>query len=150
MRRILLYALILVVACLIPTERADVAQLRPIEVIAIYKDGNTVFLQTDTEDVGQGSSAQAALENMRSMTPAIIYLDTAEFLLIDESAMDEIENLRNELKDSLKLCGVTGKVDLKLAAKYLSVHGELPKLRDWRVEKMLPVLCSDNGRLKIS
>ena len=150
MKRLLLYALILAVMLMIPVEYADIAQLRPIEVIAIYKKGSAVVLQTDTEDIGQGNSVEAALANMRSSTPAIIYLDTAEFLLIGESAEEEVEALRGELKASVKLCGVDESVDLKNAAQYLSVHGMLPKLRDWHIGNELPVLHSDNDRLKIS
>lgn len=150
MKRILLYALILAVVWVIPTEQVDVAQLRPVEVIAIYKNGNTVILQTDTEDIGTGSSAAEALKNMRSLSPAVIYLDTAEFFLIGDSAGGEAETLRKELKDTVRLCSISGKVDIKSAAKYLSVHGALPKLRDWRTADMLPLLRSENDRLKIS
>ena len=150
MKRLLLYGLILALVWLVPTERADVAKLRPVEVIAIYKKGNTVALTTDTEDVGVGTGATEALENMRSTSPAIIYLDTAEFLLVEDAAAGEVEAIRNELKDSVRLCKVSGKVDLKSAAKYLPVHGALPVLRSWKAGDVLPVLRNENDRLKIS
>lgn len=137
-------------AWLIPTERTDVAQLRPVEVIAIYKTGNAVMLVTDTEDVGIGSSAAEALENMRSTSPAVIYLDTAEFLLVETAAEDEVDTLRRELKSSVRICGVVGEADLKSAAQYLPVHDNLPALQSWRAGDLLPVLHTENDRLKIS
>ena len=150
MKRLLIYAIILALVWALPTERADVAKLRPVEVIAIYKTGDVVILTTDTDDRGIGASAMEALENMRSTSPAIIYLDTAEYLLVEDKAKKEIEQLRKELKSSVRLCNVTGTVDLKAAANYLPVHGQLPELRNWNTDEMLPVLYTENERLKIS
>ncbi len=150
MKRLILYALILAVIWIVPTERVDVAQLRPVEVIAIYKTGNTVILATDTEDTGEGNSAVEALSNMRKTSPAIIYLDTAAFLLVGDTAAEEAETIRKELKSSVRLCGVSGKVDLNSAAKYLPVHGKLPTLRSWKAGDYLPVLRTENDKLKIS
>ena len=150
MKRIMLYLLILVLAWIIPTERVDIAQLRPVEVIAIYKNGDTVVMATDTEDMGVGSSAAAALENMRSTSPAIIYLDTAEYLLVEVSAQTEAETIRQELKKSVRICGIEGTIDLKSAAEYLPVHGDLPSVSDWNRGEYLPLLHVENDRLKIS
>lgn len=149
MRRLLLYALILALIWVIPIERLDVAQLRPIEVIAVYHNGSQVILATDTDDMGIGPDAAAALENMRQTSPAVIYLDTAEFLLIALGAEGEAERLRGELKNSVKLCKSAEPVALKDAAKYLPVHGDLPSLRQWQQGMELPVLSTENGRLKM-
>ena len=62
MKRLLLYALIIGVVWAVPTEKTDVAKLRPVEVIAIYKSGDEVLMMTDTEDVGTGRTAEEALE----------------------------------------------------------------------------------------
>ncbi len=150
MKRFVLYALILALVWVTPIERVDIGKLRPVEVIAVYKSGNTVVLATDTEDLGIGRNAEEALEDMRSTSPAVIYLDTAEYLLIAEDAEEEAETLRDELKKSVRLCGVSGKVDLKNAAKFLPVHGKLPSLRNWKAEDTLPVIRSEDGRIKMS
>lgn len=150
MKRLLLYALIIGVVWAVPTEKADVAKLRPVEVIAIYKSGDEVLMMTDTEDVGTGRTAEEALKNMRSTSPAVIYLDTAEYLLVENTAVGEVEALRSELKAAVRLCGVPGPMDLKNAAQYLPVHGDLPALRNWRTGDLLPVLYEENDRLKIS
>lgn len=150
MKRLALYALILALVWILPIERTDVAQLRPVEVIAIYKEGDTVILATDMEDIGIGTDTASALENMRQTSSAVIYLDTAEYLLIGQNAEKDALALRDSLKGSMQLCMTAYNVDLKDAAKYLPVHGKLPNLRDWEAGQTLPVLQSENGRIKIS
>ena len=150
MKRLLLYVLIIALVLAVPVERVDVAKLRPVEVIAIYKRDNRVILATDTDDTGEGATVIDALENMRRTSPAVIYLDTAEFLLIEAAAMGEMELFTERLKDSIRVCGLYGEVDLKRAAKYLPVHGNLPTLGRWNIGDALPVLQVNDDRLKIS
>lgn len=149
MKRLLAYALILALVWVIPVERLDVAQLRPVEVIAVYKENGQVKLATDTEDMGIGADAASALENMRQTSPAVIYLDTAEYLLIAPGAEEEAEFLRSQLKDSVKLCGAFPSVNIKEAAKYLPVHGNLPRMKQWQPGVALPILTEENGRMKM-
>lgn len=127
----------------------DVAKLRPVEVIAVYKSGNAVVMATDTDDIGMGENATAALENMRMTSPAVIYLDTAEYLLIGPGAEEEVDMIRQELKGSVKLCLMEGKIDLQQASLYLPVHEDPPCLRQWVKGENLPVITTENGRMKI-
>lgn len=149
MKRIILYALILILTLLLPVNRLDVAELRPVEVIYIYKENDRVVMETDTEDKGTGADAAQALADMRATSPAVIYLDTAEFLLIGEDAKEEAETLRSELKENVRLCEAAGQIDLPLAAKYLTVHGELPTFRSWNMDTRLPLIYTEKERLKI-
>ena len=138
MKRTVLYAVIGILTLLVPVKRLDVAKLRPVEVIYIYQADGRVVLETDTQDMGVGDSAAQALEDMRSTSPAVIYLDTAEFLLIGKDCEEHAEALRGELKESVRLCRVAGTPDLQLAAKYLSAHGDLPTFRAWKADTRLP------------
>ena len=142
--------LILGAVLLVPVNKVDVAQLRPIEVISIYKEGSTVVLETDTEDIGRGADVLAALQDMKQTSPAVIYLDTAEYLLIAENAVKEAEQLRGVLKEAVQLCMAQERINLQEAAKYLPVHGEFPKLRQWKAGDQLPVIGLENDRIKIS
>lgn len=128
----------------------DVAKLRPVEVIAVYKTGSLVTMVTDTKDIGHGSDAISALQNMRQTSPAVIYLDTAEYLLIGYGAEAEVESIREELKGTVKLCRTDRTLDLKEAAEYLPVHGNLPQLRQWQKGQALPEIVAQKDRLKIS
>ena len=137
-------------ALLAPVEKLDVAKLRPIEVIYVMQEKETVVLQTDTDDVGVGSDALDALENMKQISPAVIYLDTAQYLLIGPNGEAAAQQLRGILKDNIQLCKTQDQIDLQSVAKYLPVHGILPKFNQWENGGKLPVLRMENDRIKIS
>ena len=149
MKRLMLYGLLIALVWVVPTERVDVAELQPIEVIAIYKQGDSVVVSTDTEDTGSGHNAVEALENMQATAPAVIYLDTAEYLLIGPGAEEEVERVRHTLKKRVKLCTVDGPIDLKQAAQFLNVHGNLPELWQWKAGEKLSFIISWDGRIKL-
>ena len=67
-----------------PLERLDVAKLLPIQAVAVYTEGDSVVLETDTENKGKGASIADALQDLKENTPAVVYLDTAEFLMVSE------------------------------------------------------------------
>lgn len=135
MRKVL-YAVILALLFLAPLERADVAKLLPIEAVALYVEDGVVVLETDTENVGRGATVAEALGNLKEMTPAVVYLDTAEFLLVSEDAATYVEEMKNILKPSVKVCVCQASGRVKEAVKYLEVHRKLPKLSDWKEENM--------------
>lgn len=150
MKTLICYVLIIAAAISAPVEKADVAKLRPIEVIYIYKDADAVILKTDTEDVGIGTDVETALQDMKLTSPAVIYLDTAEYLLIGDGAQEEAKQLKGILKNSVQLCQAVADVELKEAAKYLPTHGELPDFQEWEAGEELPALTIENDRIKIS
>jgi len=129
--RKLIYALIIAALCLAPLKRADIAKLRPVQAFAMYMEDNNVVLETDTGDLGKGESVLRALENLKEKTAAVVYLDTAEFLLVAENAVSEMGELAQHIKHSVKVCVCEAAGRVKEAAQYLDVHGNLPKLRDW-------------------
>ena len=146
MRRIILYILLMAAALLAPVERADVGKLRPIETVAVYKENDWIVLRTDTDDVGIGATATQALQNMKDTASGIIYLDTAAYLLLEEDAQDAAEELRGVLKDKVRLCLSDKKIEPKDATKYLSAHGGLPRMEDWKAGQELPVLTQYGNR----
>ena len=147
MKRIILYIGILAALLAAPVERADVGKLRPVQAVYIYKEKDWFVLETDTDDLGIGATAEQALRNLKDTTAGIIYLDTAEYLLLSKDAQEAAEELREELKDSVRLCLMAQKVDMKEAAKYLSAHGDLPKLESWKTGQELPVISGFGERI---
>ena len=129
--RKLIYALIIAALCLAPLRRADIAKLRPVQAFAMYLEDNNVVLETDTGDLGRGENVLRALENLKEKTAAVVYLDTAEFLLVAKDAVSEMGELAQYVKDSVKVCVCEAAGRVKEAAQYLEVHGNLPKLRNW-------------------
>ena len=147
MKRILLYAGILLALLVVPVERLDVAKLRPVQVVSVYKEDQRIVIETDTGDYGIGMTAEQALENMEDTTPGVIYLDTARFLLLRKGAEDAVEELRNTLKPNTHLCYAEEGIDITETGKFLSAHGDLSKLKAWKNGQDLPVLSTFRKRL---
>ena len=105
------------------------------------------MIETDTGDRGTGKTGMQALANLKATTPAVIYLDTADYLLLGEDADPALEELRGKLKRNIRLCRVTEKINPKQAAEYLKVHRKLPQLKVWKANENLPVLEHFEERL---
>ena len=121
--RMILYILIVVLTLFAPVVRLDIAKLSPVEAVAIYMENGSVVLKTDEENQGIGTDAVSALRDLKEKAPAIIYLDTARYLLIGTGAEDAAEQLRKHLKPTIQI-GVYKGGDVKEEAKYLDVHAD--------------------------
>ena len=130
-----------------PVKDNDIGRLQPVEVVQVFRQGSQVSIRTDTGDIGLGDTAEQALQNLKDTTPGYIYLDTAEYLLLNGAAMSDVEVLRTALKRNLRICLAESKLDLQLVAEYLPVHGELPRLKNWNLGDKLPELTVKNERL---
>ena len=136
--RWLLYIVILTSLFFAPLEREDVAKLLPIQAVAVYTENDTIVLETNTEHTGRGETVADALSDLKEKTPAVVYLDTAEYLLVDENATRFLEQLKAFLKPSVKVCVCDASNRVQIVAKYLDVHGKLPKLKDYKLEENSP------------
>lgn len=137
--RILLYIVILTLLFMAPVERLDIAKLQPVQTVAIHVTDGEVILQTDTKDKGQAKTLQAAIDDLEENTPGVIYLDTAEYLLVAEEAVSYMEELENYLHPSVKVSLWDGKGSVEEAAKFLGVRRDLPTLKQWNKRKWKPV-----------
>ena len=147
MKRIIIYIGILAMLFAAPLESADVGKLLPVQVVQLRKENGWVVLETDTENVGMGGTAKQALQNLKDTASGIIYLDTAEYLLLTKDTINAAEELREVLKDNVRLCLAAKEIDLAAASQYLSVHGDLPKLKAWSEGEELPVLSTFGNSL---
>ena len=133
MRKVV-YIAILSLLFFAPLERVDVSKLLPIRAVAVYTQGEEVVLETDTEHKGTGRDALQALKNLKEETPAVVYLDTAEYLLVSQEAEIYIPQLSDWLKPSVKVSICDVREQVKEAAEYLDVHGGVTELRHWRTK----------------
>lgn len=108
---------------LAPVDRLDVAKLEPIEAVAVYIEDGDVVLRTDTKAEGRGESVELALENLKVNTTAVVYLDTARYLLVGENAEQQARQLKQYLKPTIRQ-GVYAGGDVKEEARYLDAHSE--------------------------
>ncbi len=128
--RIFLSLLVIALALMIPVTPMDVAKLQPVETVAVYVENGRVVLETDTEDRGVGATALDALADMKAKALSVIYLDTAEYLLVQDGAEEQALQLCPLLGDCVKV-GKYLQGEVKQQAAYYEIHGKLPKLKHW-------------------
>lgn len=129
--REILYALILVSLFFVPLQRVEIANLEPVQAVWVYEENETVFLETDTEDKGAGGTVAEALADMQQNSTGIIYLDTAQFLLVADGAEQQISSLRAYVKGSVRLCQWDGQGSIADAVKYADSHKIGQKIKNW-------------------
>lgn len=137
--RIVVYVSILALLLLAPVDRLDVAKLEPVEIVYVSNSNGIVSISTDTGAHGSGKSIIEALDMLHATTPGVVYLDTAEYLLLNRAASEQIDQLRGYFHGSVRLC-LAESVDYKDLAIFLETHGEFPCLRAWKTGEMLPEL----------
>jgi hypothetical protein len=148
-KRIIIYVLILGLLVLAPVRKNDVGKLRPVESIALFKENGNYVIATDTDDRGRGTTVAEAIANLKRTTPAIIYLDTADYLLISEDAMPGVEELSGLLRGSVQLYRFRGQPDMKTVSQYLRVHGDGPNMKEYQNPEQLQVLDCSGKRMEI-
>lgn len=148
MKRTLLYVAMLTVAMVIPVERTNLEEMKPVEVVYLYEEADHVTLSTDTGDRGSGIDIPEAMSNLRETTAGVVYLDTANYLLIGRGAEPYVEQLRSMLKEDVRICHAEGEIDMETVGVYLRVHQPEVKMEDWETESKLQTL-KGNGSLKL-
>ena len=130
MKRLLLYMCAL--ALLLLADRGtDIGSLRPVELVRLREWNGLLILETDTGDRGWGMTVQQAVTTLKKTTPGQIYLETADFLLLEEGAEEYLPELRSFLKKKTRMAYADGGVDLEGAAAYLRVHEPSRKIKGW-------------------
>ena len=137
--RCILYVVILTLLLFVPVESLDIAMLEPVQTVAVRMDEGYVILETDTKNKGQGKNLQVAINDLKENTPGVIYLDTAEYLLVTEETVSYTKELEGYLQPSVKVSIWDGAGNVEKAAKYLEVRRDLPTLQRWNKEKWNPV-----------
>ena len=140
MKRIIIYCILLVLATMIPINRIDISNLEPIQAIWMYEKDGMLCIKTDTADEGGGDTVQQALEEMKKHSEGIIYLDTAEYLLVSETAENQIVKIKKYLNKNVKVARWEGEGEIKAAAKYMTSHKMGIKLNKWNSDIKLPIV----------
>ncbi len=150
MKRWILYLAIIGVAAMSPIERTDIAKLAPIEVVWIAEKAGQVYLETDTGDVGCGDNVQEALKDMKATTSGVIFLETADYVIVEQGREALLKQCSSVLRPSCKVCTAKSIPNMETVAEFLSAHEPKQTLRQWRVEQMgLGMLNEKEGRLEL-
>lgn len=147
MKRTLWYLLVLAVTLPLSGRGMDVGRLQPVEVVYLDKQDDVICIETDTGDAGYGKTIEEAFDDLEETAKGVIYLDTASFLLVSETARELTKEISGKLKDDTGICICPEKPDLQEAAVFLNAHPPLSKLRDSGSETAK--LMQENGRLRL-
>ena len=142
--KIMLYITLAVLALAAPVKRADVGKLRPVEVVSIAEAEGEYIVRTDTGDRGSGRTLREAVADLRETAPGIVYLDTAEYLLL-ESPIEDMAYLKEILKPCVRVCGAESGIPLEESGRYLDVHRPAVRLGEGSEYNELEFLWDDDG-----
>lgn len=133
--RVVLYIIILSTLFFVPLNRVNIGQLEPVSALAVYVDEANVVMEIDGGEKGIGKSVEEALRDLKENTIGIVYLDTAEYLLIDEAAIKYEDAVLMLMRPNVQtfICDARGCVGE--CAEYISAHGKLPIISEWKIRK---------------
>ncbi len=146
MKRWIIYALALA-SLFLPRGGIDIGKLQPMELLYIYMEEDKLIVETDTGDLGRGNNLDEAFSDLKSTTPAEVYLDTAAYLVVTEETKEYLPQLQEVLKRSTSVCQAEGKLDLQQSARFLSAHVPHVRMKDCKEAIDLPLLKIENDRL---
>lgn len=139
MKRIVIYCAILALLYLVPVNGQNVADMEPIQAVWLTYAEDQLQLITDTGDIGSGATVAEALADMKDKSLGIVYLETAQYLLVSEKAQNVIMQIKPYLKGKVKVCLWEGN-RVEDAAKYMQAHRIGIQLRKWEANVKLPKL----------
>ena len=105
----------------LPHPARDISRLDPVQTVYLYMEGNRLHMETDTGDHGSGKTLPDALSDMKANADAEIFLDTAEYLILDPK-VPITQDLFTLLHPTCRVVFTAEKPDLPAAAQYLSIH----------------------------
>lgn len=127
----------------------DIAELAPVEVVWLSDNGGQVYLHTDSDNIGWGENVTAALADMKAAAPGSIFLETADYLIVEVGAEELLAQVYDILRPSCKICVAQGMPDLKAAAAFLDAHEPAVTLRQRQAGRNdLPLLSEQAGRFE--
>ena len=155
MRRWLIWCIALGTAVVLTkgenSARLDIAKLEPAQVLLVEERAGQLIVTTDMGHLGCGRTLTEAVEDMKQTAAGVVFLDTAEYLLLAPSAEKYVPELTQLLRPSCRVCMIYGTMELKTAADYLSVHEPGLTLRDWKKNKSeLPKIIASKGRVYLA
>ena len=127
----------------------EMGKLEPVEVVWLGEENGQVCLETDTGAVGRGEDVPAALENMKASALGYIFMQTADYLIVQTGAEPLLQQVYDILRPSCMVCKAETLPDMEKVAAFLEIHASPIILRQSQVEKSeLPLLREQEGRFE--
>ena len=129
MRTLCMYFAVLLTFTFLPGG-IDAAKLAPAELVYVQTEGQVVTVRTDLENAGRGSNLAEAFADLENTTAGKVFLDTADYLLVDETSVMHLRELAQWLKGDCLVCIAREVENLSGAATYLDSHRPEVRLED--------------------
>lgn len=143
----LLAIVVLAILGWLPFQGTDVATLEPAETLYVYINKEEVFVETDGSWFGEGETVEEAVADLKAAAPGQVFLQTVDFLLLQEGAEELLPALYLHLRSGCKVCFIDEKPDLQKASTYLRAHKPKFTLQDYRAGKTeIPKLTMEEDR----
>ena len=107
------------------------------------------MIQADSGDRGAGATMKQAAEDLKEKAHGVIYLDTADYLILNREAEVLLPQLQGNQKQEVALCEADEQIDVEKATSFLRAHTPQLKLSDWSSGMTLPRLEEVEGSFKI-
>ena len=148
MRRWILYAAILILLVAAPFQKMNISRLSPVQTVWVAEVNGEILLQTAGGAQGIGADIPAALENLNAGAADIVFLETADYLIIETGTEALLEQASLVFRPSCMVCAAASMPELEQATKFLRIHEPVVTLRQWMVEhNALQQLVAEEGRL---
>ena len=149
MKRWIVYISVVILFTVTPFHGTDIAKLAPVEVVWLTEKDGQVYLETDTGDKGWGKDVREALEDMKAAAPGSVFLETADYLIVEQGREVLLEQTYDVLRPSCMVCTAEVMPNMEAAAAYLSAHEPQTTLRQRQVDQRdLSVLREQEGRFE--
>lgn len=146
MKQLYIYFGILLALLLLPGG-TDAAKLVPAQLVYVQRQGDDITVRTDMGNMGKGRDLTEAFVDLEKTTSGKVFLDTADYLLVNEAAINLLPELKSWLKGDCYICVADEIEDLEGAAVYLDAHPPELKLRELSRENGdLPLLIEIDER----
>ena len=120
----------------LPHPARDIAELKPVQAVYLYKDGGNLCIETDTGDFGAGRNLSEAASDLSANADGEIFLDTAEFLILGRE-ITIAPTFYQYLRPGCRVCYADEPPDMKAAVEYLSAHPPQITLAHLRLDGVL-------------
>ena len=149
MKRWIVYIAVVILFAVTPFRGTDIAKLAPVEAVWLTEKGGQVYLETDTGDMGWGEDVRSALEDMKAAAPGSVFLETADYLIVEQGREALLEQTYDVLRPSCMVCTAERMPDMEAVAAYLAAHEPQTTLRQRQVDgRSLSMLKEQEGRFE--
>ena len=147
MRRFRRKAGCLLMALLLLPGGTDAAKLAPAQLVCLQTVDGEITVRTDLGNMGRGTDLEEAFADLENTTAGKVFLDTADYLLVDEGSMKYLPEAAEWLKGNCFVFRAGEVQDLESAAVYLDAHPVGVKLKECRTgNEDLPIVTETDGR----